>query len=144
MFTKILMVCVGNICRSPTAEVLLRHRLGERGVRVQSAGLAALRGSPIDPTAREILESQGLPAEGHVARQIDASLIDACDLVLAMEGRHVRAIHKIAPHARGKTFLLGKWQDDAPIPDPYRQDRAVFEHAYRMIDAAVESWRSYL
>lgn len=144
VFTKILMVCVGNICRSPTAEVLLRHRVGGKGIHVESAGLAALSGSPIDPVAREILESQGLSADGHVARQLDASLIDASDLVLAMEGRHVRAIHRIAPHARGKTFLLGKWQDDAPIPDPYRQDRAVFEHTYRMIDTAVESWRTYL
>jgi len=59
-----------------------------------------------------------------------------------MDRRHLSAIHAQVPHARGKTFLLGKWQDDLPIPDPYGQPRPAFEKSFEMIDEAVDSWLS--
>lgn len=140
MIHRVLIVCVGNICRSPTAEFLLRHRLaGDRAV-VESAGLAALAGNPIDPMAEAVLLDHGLTAATHIARQISPALIDAADIVLAMDKRHVSAIHAHAPHARGKTFLLGRWQGDAAIPDPYGKPRVAFEQAYDMLDEAVASW----
>lgn len=140
MFERILVVCIGNICRSPTVEYLLRHRLGDRPIQVTSAGLGALAGHPIDPLAGELLAEHGIDASAHRARQLeDQDLIDA-DLILVMQRAHLSALAKRSPHAVGRAFLLGKWQDDREVPDPYRQQRPAFEHVYRLIDEGVESW----
>lgn len=142
MFDRALIVCVGNICRSPMAEAVLRHRLGERSLAVESAGLAALRGFPVDPLAEQLLAAHGLSAAAHVARQINPSMIERADVVLAMEKRHIAALRALAPWASGKIFLMGKWQGDADIPDPYGRQLPAFERAYRMIDDAAVSWVS--
>ncbi len=140
MINRVLIVCVGNICRSPIAEFLLRERMANNRVVIESAGLAALVGNPIDPMAEAVLADHGLTAATHIARQVSPALIDAADIVLAMDKRHVSAIHAQAPHARGKTFLLGRWQGDLAIPDPYGKPRAAFERTYAMADEAVGSW----
>jgi len=142
MINRVLVVCVGNICRSPTAEWLLRHRLKRDGVTIESAGLAALVGNPIDPMAESVLVEHGVSASAHSARQISPEMINAADIVLVMDKRHMSAVHAQVPHARGKTFLLGRWQNDAAVPDPYGKPRAVFEQAFTMIDTAVNSWLS--
>jgi len=142
VFRNVLVVCVGNICRSPTAETLLRHAL-KKDVQVASAGLKALAGHPIDATAQAVLSGHGLSGQSHVARQIDRSMIDAADLVLTMEPWHSEAVLRISPHARGKTYLLGKWLDSTSIPDPYRQSQQAFERAYRLIDAGVQRWAAH-
>jgi protein-tyrosine phosphatase len=142
MINRVLVVCVGNICRSPTAEWLLRHRLKRDGVTIESAGLAALVGNPIDPMAESVLLEHGVSASAHSARQISPEMINAADIVLVMDKRHMSAVHAQVPHARGKTFLLGRWQNEAAVPDPYGKPRAVFEQAFTMIDTAVNSWLS--
>lgn len=144
MFQQILIVCVGNICRSPTVEVLLRHRLGAQNTTVRSAGLGALQGQPIDPTAGTLLAERGLDASTHVARQLDDRAIRDADLILTMQRSHTAALTRRAPHALGRTFLLGKWQDEREIPDPYRQQRPAFEHVLRLIEDGVDSWLRYL
>lgn len=70
-------------------------------------------------------------------------MIDAADLVLTMEPWHSEAVLRLSPHARGKTYLLGKWLDNASIPDPYRQSQETFESAYRLIEAGVARWKAY-
>ena len=145
MFKKLLLVCVGNICRSPTAEILMRHRLqGRAGVEVASAGLQALVGRPIDPTAAELLREAGLDPDGHRARQASPSVLAAADLVLVMEQAHLSRITREVPQVSGKTFLLGKWRGGREIPDPYRQQRAAFEHVYGLIDDCVAGWAPYI
>ncbi len=145
MIQRILIVCVGNICRSPMAEVVLRKHLGGGDeVRVESAGLAALVGNPIDPLAERVLADHGLTGQGHAARQVTEAMISQADLVLAMQKRHVGAIHAIAPQARGKTFLVGKWEGDDEVPDPYGKTVPVFEDAYRRIDRMLYAWRMHL
>ena len=140
MIERILIVCVGNICRSPMAEALLRERLRGRGVVVESAGLAALAGKPVDPGAADVLAAKGLAADAHVARKLTPEMIAAADLVLAMDPRQLAAVRAIAPQARGKTFLLGRWIDDAEVPDPYGKPREAFEHAFALIERAVDGW----
>lgn len=140
MIERILIVCVGNICRSPMAEALLRERLRGRGVAVESAGLAALVGKAVDPEAAAVLATRGLAADSHVARRITPELIAGADLVLAMDPRQLSAIRAIAPQARGKTFLLGRWIDDADVPDPYGKPRDAFEQAFALIERAVDGW----
>jgi len=144
VFKNILFVCVGNICRSPSAEVMLRQAVEGRGIAVSSAGLGALVGHGIDPMAQTLLVEHGLDGQAHVGRQISGSLLGQADLVLTMERKHVRRITEIAPEASGKTFLLGKWQGDREIPDPYRQARPAFEHVYGLMAEGVNSWVRYL
>ncbi|MFJ4194355.1 low molecular weight protein-tyrosine-phosphatase [Pseudomonas sp. NPDC089534] len=144
MFKKILVVCVGNICRSPTAELLLRDALTPSGVAVASAGLAARVGESMEASARQVVEDRGHSAEGFRARQITSDIVNESDLILVMEKEHVKQVLKIASHARGKVFLLGKWQNEREIPDPYRQGKAAFIHAHALIEDAVCSWAQRL
>lgn len=144
MFNRILVVCVGNICRSPMAEYLLRHKLKSDKVTVESAGIGALVGKPADPTTLAILAEQGIDAGEHRARQVTEQMLGQTDLILAMELKHLQRLHSMAPQIRGRAFLLGKWEQDKPVPDPYRQQRPAFEHAFKLIDHATTSWLKYL
>jgi protein-tyrosine phosphatase len=141
---RVLLVCVGNVCRSPTAEILLRRRCHGSAITVESAGLGALVGNPIDPLAESVLVEHGLTGAGHVARQVTAPMADAADLVLVMEGCHREAIRALSGAAAERTHLLGKWHGEVEIPDPYRQRLAVFRDVYWMIDKAVNSWSMHL
>jgi protein-tyrosine phosphatase len=144
MTERVLIVCVGNICRSPMAEVVLRQQLADRKIVVESAGLAAMVGSPIDPLAESVLAAHGLSGKSHLARQIEGTLVKSADVVFTMDKRQRAALLALAPWARSKVVLLGKWQSDLEIPDPYRQQRPAFEQAYQMIDSAIRSWHERL
>lgn len=144
MFNNILIICVGNVCRSPVAEVLLNHKLQGTNRSISSAGIGALVGNPMDKTAHEVLQENGLECLGHRARQVDSELLHQADLILAMEQGHIQHLRQIAPEVHGKTFLMGKWLDDIEIPDPYRQSRPAFEHVHSLLTQSVESWLPYL
>lgn len=103
-----------------------------------------MEGSPIDPLAASVLSAHGLAGRLHVARQINPAIIEAADLVLAMENRHLAALNALSPSMRDKSFLLGKWQGDAEIPDPYGRQRTAFERAYESMEAALMRWSSHL
>lgn len=144
MFKRILIVCIGNICRSPTAEFLFRDKLKHRDIHISSAGLKALVGRPMDDNAMQILKERGIDAAEHRARQLDPSMLREADLVLAMERNHVAAVSRLAPEASGKLFLLDKWHEASDVPDPFRQSREAFEHVHAMIERGVDSWLRYL
>ena len=144
MFKNLLLVCVGNICRRPTAEVLFRHQLqGRKGVLVTSAGLHAVVGHPIDPTAGALLREHGHDPEAHRARQATPSMLGAADLILVMERTHLAQIARDVPQVSGKTFLLGRW-GDIEVPDPHRQQRIAFEHVYGLMEQSVARWANYI
>ena len=109
---SILFVCTGNICRSPTAERLLRHalaqRLGERASSfdVTSAGVGALVDEPIQPHAAALLAAQGVDVEGFAARQLDADLLAGSDLLLAMTREHRSAAATQMPQIVPRLFTL--------------------------------------
>lgn len=140
MFHKILTVCVGNICRSPTAEILLRAALPEPNHHVSSAGLGALVGKGIETTAANLLHAQGYATDKHVARMLTRDMLHHVDLVLAMEKPHIEHILSTAPEVRGKVYLLGKWQNEREIADPYRHGEAAFALAYDQIAEGVAAW----
>jgi protein-tyrosine phosphatase len=144
MFNKILVVCIGNICRSPTVEALLKSRLAERGIDVSSAGIHALVDKPMDSTALEVLREHHGDHPDHKGRQLTRELLQQADLILTMETGHVKRIVQMAPEAQGKTFLLGKWQNNQEIPDPYRQQKVAFEHVYQLMTQGVDSWSQKL
>ena len=140
MIRNILVVCVGNICRSPMAEALLKSALrGQDGITVESAGLGALVGYPADDYALELMDDAGEDISAHRARQIHPDMVREADLVLVMEARQKRAIDDADPTARGKVHRLGEWQD-RDIDDPYRQDKAAFAEALEEIQEGVASW----
>jgi protein-tyrosine phosphatase len=136
----ILVVCLGNICRSPIAEYVLRKQLKGRDVTVASAGIAATKGTRIDPLALAVLDEHGIDAYRHVARRLDQSMLDAADLVLVMERSHLEFIRARFPSATGKTFLLGRWQGGFEMPDPLGKPRETFEHLYRAVERATHRW----
>lgn len=144
MFNNVLIVCVGNICRSPVAEELFRHKFQGRRPRFSSAGIGALVGNPMDATARQVLIDHGIEPGAHRARQVDKAMLHQADLILAMEQSHIQRLRQIAPEVHGKTFLIGKWQNDTQIPDPYRQARPAFEHVHALLEKSVNSWLPYL
>ena len=138
MFSRILTVCVGNICRSPMAEGELRDRLQKRGLGgvIESAGIGALVGRPADPTAVELMAARGVDISAHRARQLTPDLIRSFELILVMEAEQQRAVEDILPSARGRVHRIGRW-GNFDVPDPYRRDRDAFERALELITQGV-------
>jgi len=138
MFDKILVVCVGNICRSPTGEYLLKSLLPNK--TIASAGVNALVGKPADNTAMLVANEHGINMENHIAQQLTSGLCREFDLILVMEQGHINAVTSIAPEARGKTMLLSQWLNKQDIPDPYRQSKEAFDYAFSLLSKSCCAW----
>lgn len=151
MIYRVCFVCSGNICRSPVAEAVLRHRLAAAGldrlVEVDSAGTGGWHvGQDADARALESLTRRGYGLE-HVARQFDRSWFAERDLVLALDRGHLRELLRMAPdeEAADKVRLLRSFDpalDDAPesaldVPDPYYGGREGFDLVLDQVEAAV-------
>lgn len=138
MFNRILVVCTGNICRSPIGERLLRKYLPEK--KIDSAGVGALVGHPADHSASLVSEKYDISLDNHIAQQFTGSLSKKYDLILVMEKHHLEDVTKIAPEARGKTMLIGHWLEGKEVPDPYKQSSEAFEFVYKLLDQACTNW----
>ena len=136
-FDHILVVCVGNICRSPMAEALLKQRFPNKVI--DSAGVAALVGHPADPSALEVMSKQQIDINNHVAKQVDEQLAKKVDLIFTMSDGQTKWIEERWPFCRGKTFKLGHWMDK-DIADPYKHEMSVFETAYQDIVDGIDQW----
>ncbi|MGG8472811.1 low molecular weight protein-tyrosine-phosphatase [Rahnella sp. PAMC25617] len=142
MFSSVLVVCTGNICRSPMAERIMKQYLPEKMIR--SAGLMAMVNHPADDNAVIISGRHGVSLEGHKGTQFRSSMAGEFDLILVMENSHLEHISKMAPQARGKIMLLGHWSEHREIPDPYRKSQEAFESVYQLIDQACQRWAQKL
>ena len=136
-FDNILVVCVGNICRSPMAEALLKQRFPNKNI--DSAGVGALVGHSADPAALEIMTKQGIDITSHVAKQIDENLARTADIIFTMSDGQTKWIEERWPFCRGKTFKLGHWMSK-DIVDPYKHEMSAFETAYQDIVDSLEQW----
>lgn len=137
---SILLVCVGNICRSPLAEALLKRHFPDKAVH--SAGLAALVGHPADSTAQDIAQQHGLDLSTHRAQQITRAMCIGADLILVMESGQQRELATRYPLARGKIRCLGELPEGRrfDVADPYRKPREAFEQAHAAIERGVDHW----
>jgi protein-tyrosine phosphatase len=134
---NILVLCVGNICRSPMAEGILRQALPNRNV--YSAGISALIGKPADPFSVQLMAEQGIDISQHRAQQISASLVSQAELILVMDQEQKKYVETQYVGARGKVFRLGEG-GKFDVPDPYREGLDSFRAAYRLIDEGVKIW----
>ena len=142
MFDSILIVCTGNICRSPIGERYLRALLPEK--KIDSAGTGALIDHEADPMAIKIAEKHGLSLSGHNGKQFTPQLARNYDLNLVMEKNHIEQIGRLAPEARGKTMLFGHWIEQRDIPDPYRKSEEAFASVFQLIEQAGKCWAEKL
>jgi protein-tyrosine-phosphatase len=143
--TDILVVCSGNICRSPMAAAYLRAELvnaGVRGVIVHSAGTIAAAGNPASPEAIEAAEEHDLDISYHRSTPLTRELVRRADLILAMEKDHVEAIRALEPSAADKSFVLSEWLDEpqrgADIPDPYGMAFPFYELVFARLRQAID------
>jgi len=142
MIRSVLVVCVGNICRSPVGERLLQAHAPN--LHITSAGLGALVGKPADPTASEVAQSHGQSLEGHSARQFTPALGQAADLILVMEPGHKAQIAREAPHLSGKTMLYDHWSGASGIADPYQRSIQFHDSVFQQIETAAKAWAKRL
>ena len=137
MINRILVLCIGNICRSPMAEGLLRQAL--QGHAISSAGLGALVGQPADPHAIALMQQQGIDITPHRARQLESWMVGAADMVLVMDMEQKRRVEQQYPLCRGKVFRLGE-HGKYDIADPYRQELDAFRESAELIQQGVAAW----
>ncbi len=121
---NVLVVCTGNVCRSPMAKALIRKEVSDRGlgeeVFVDSAGTYAMVGYPASEGSVNAMAERGLDISDHRAKQLTADLVDRADLIIVMEERHRRSIFVTWPRAMVKTLLLSELSGGhAGIDDPY-------------------------
>ncbi len=142
MFSSVLVVCVGNTCRSPVGERMLAACCPD--LRVESAGIGALEGHAADETAASVAAENGLSVDGHVARQFTGELASKFDLILVMEPGHKHEIMRKTPELGGRIMLYGQWIGQDKIPDPYTRSREFHETVFEMLRKATNSWAEKL
>jgi protein-tyrosine phosphatase len=133
----ILVVCEGNICRSPMAAGLLAAALPR--ARVRSAGLNALVGKPAEEAAVRLMHDRGIDIARHRATQITRQMCLDSDIVLVMERDQRQRLQEMYPEVCGRVFRVGE-HVDRDVPDPYRQPAKAFRGALTIIDEGVEHW----
>ena len=138
MFERILVVCVGNICRSPLGERFLQAALP--GHHVSSAGIAAVVGHEADATAAEAAAEHGISLDGHVARQLTAEIGLQHDLILVMEPGHKAEISRRFPQLSGRCMLFDQWSGARGIADPYRRSIDFHRQIRDRVEASAEAW----
>ena len=146
--TRVLFVCMGNICRSPTAEGVFRRLVRDEGleneIEIDSAGTGGWHvGEPPDARATDAAHRRGIELAG-AARQFAPADFDRFDLILAMDEENRRDLLRVAPgdEARAKVRLFREFDPasngsgDLDVPDPYFGGEQGFEHVLDLVDAA--------
>ena len=142
---SVLFVCTGNICRSPIAEGLFRHLIGNRkDIEVLSAGVQAVRGQPPSLYAVQVCAEEGPDISDLRSQPLTAALVDRATHIFAMTGAHLETIQTLFPHGAEKSFLLREFEEPGTtvwrdVPDPIGLGREVYEDCARIISHALPS-----
>jgi protein-tyrosine phosphatase len=146
MINRLTVVCSGNICRSPYAQVLLNDLLLD--IEVDSAGVLVathnLNDHPAVEHSQTLANELGLSLSEHKAKQLTPELVERSDLILVMTHEHIEQVAAIASGARAKTLLLGQWIGVGEIKDPIGKDLEVFKQCFATVEKAANSWASRL
>lgn len=138
MIGSVVILCTGNICRSPVAAAAIKSLMPD--MAVTSAGLHAVTGRSADPNSRAAAEIFGLSVDGHIARQFTPEMGQAADLILVMEQTHRKEIAQLWPQFLSKTFLLGHFEDGKQIADPYRKGSMLHIHMAAQVLESARCW----
>jgi len=153
---RICVVCLGNICRSPMAEVILRDELAAAGlggkVEVDSAGTGDWHlGEEMDRRARAELSRRGYDGSGHKARQIQPSWLRDYDLLLAMDRSNLANLRRMAngdSEVAGRIRLMRSFDPDAAkqaeVPDPYNGGPEEYAQVFDLVEPAARNLASQL
>ncbi len=151
MKTKVLFVCMGNICRSPTAHGVMQHKVDNRAlserIEIDSAGTHAYHvGEQSDPRSRATAARKGIDMEFIRARKISILDYDEYDYILAMDADNLDLIQYYAPEdykAKLSLFLAFANQagtvQEQEVPDPYYGGDAGFEHVFSLVDRGCDA-----
>lgn len=144
MKTRILMVCLGNICRSPLAEGILSSKLDPEKFYVDSAGTGHWHvGEQPDPRSIKIAKKFGVDITHQRGRQITVQDFEDFDLIYVMDNENKRNVSILAPNdtARNKVNLILNElfeNENVDVPDPYYGEESDFEHVFKLLDEASE------
>ena len=150
---KVLFICAGNICRSPTAEAVLRHRVAKEGtalqIEIESAGIGGWHiGSPPDRRTQEAAKRRGYDMSAQRARQVVREDFERFDLILAMDLENLADLRRQAPaQAHGKIRLFVDFIESGEVdevPDPYYGGEAGFEQVLDLVEQASAGLLAYL
>ena len=137
---SVLFVCLGNICRSPTAEAVFRARAGKSGIKIDSAGTGAWHaGESPDPRSRAEGERRGYSFAGQAARKVRAQDFHDFDFILAMDASNLSDLKLIQPES-GTAQLSLFLPDGSDVPDPYYGGPNGFARVVDLIEAASDDW----
>jgi protein-tyrosine phosphatase len=144
--TRVLFVCLGNICRSPTAEGVMRRLVREHGledeIEIDSAGTGGWHvGAPPDARATEAARRRGTELSGSARRFDPERDFDRFDIVLAMDAENRRDLLAMAPDEEARAKVRKFRPGDLDVPDPYYGGDEGFEH---VLDLAEEAARELL
>jgi protein-tyrosine phosphatase len=139
----LLMVCLGNICRSPTAEAVLRAKLVDAGlahrVFVDSAGTGGWHvGDPPDPRSQRHAARRGYDLSLLRARRVTHDDFDRFDYILAMDEDNLADLRRLAPDQAGRASL--RLFATVEVPDPYSGTPASFERVLDLVESAADAW----
>src|SRR5579884_450154 len=144
---KILFVCTGNICRSPTAEGVLRHYIREKGLSekllADSAGTHGYHvGEPPDERSIAAAQRRGIRIDDLRARKVSVEDFQIFDLILGLDHEHMRHLRRMVPaNARAELDLFLAYAGNplvTEVPDPYYGERRDFEYVLDLIESGVE------
>ncbi|AYN27977.1 low molecular weight phosphotyrosine protein phosphatase [Buttiauxella sp. 3AFRM03] len=142
MITSILVICTGNLCRSPVAERLLAQLLPR--ITVHSAGLNASKGMLADSVMIELAEEKGIVLTDHRSKRFTPEKGLEYDLILVMETKQAEVINHQYPQLSGKCHLLTHWNGRADIPDPYRKSHELYRMTFQRMMDATTAWKKVL
>ena len=141
--TRVLFVCLGNICRSPAAEIIFRKQVGDAGradeFHIDSAGTIGYHsGSPPDSRMSETLKQRGYTISGR-SRAIDPGDLESFDLIVTMDESNLNDVRTLDPggalHSKIRTFVgFFASHDDARVPDPYYGGQRGFDHVAELLE----------